>query len=427
MIQRFGERGRWNPFTPAVKLGNRVFAGSILPTDWESGLLPSTRPDPAYPFHSDPLAVQSEAALDILQKTLGAAGATLGDVARLTQWFTGEEGWPQGSEWSGIVITRYMEARSRRFSHGVPASVAVAVRRLPVTDALLGLDTLAVIGEKREVIGITGRPYPSGLKVGGMVHLSGELPFDWQEEYGSTVTRKPHINADLWYGYPVRSQTELLLKRLSQLAEEAGTDLTHAVHATVFLADRKDLFSFEEIWRKHFHQNPPARTVVTGAGLACRGCKVEVALDLLSSGTPKLIFPPGLSFPPVHESPAVIAGNLLYISGQMAVGRNGANLHGLRDTAFPSLCNPMAAQLQLILERVKGICEAARTSLDNLLFVRLFFKDLQDFGAALHIWEEAFDGKPPAGSMVGVGYLPVPGCEVMMDAIAYVPGVAQGG
>ena len=373
-------------------------------------------------MHHDPMSLQSEALLSGLRQALNDAGVGPESVVRLSQWFAGQVDWPAGSEWSGISITRYMEARERWLPSGIPASVAVAARRLPVAGGLVGLDALAVVNEDREVLmPPEDRAFPAGIRVGGYIHLSGELPTDWKGRDGSAVAPEARVDPALWYGYPVRAQTDYLLRRLSETAERAGSALSRAVHATVFLPDAGDLVGFEEAWREWFPESPPSRTIVPGVGLACRGCRVEIALDLLVRETPVPIVPADLTVPPGHESPATRAGDLLYISGQMAVGEDGVDPRGLPDPVFPDLDTPPAAQLEIILERVQKICAAAGADLDDLIQVRLFFPDLRDFGPALFAWKNVFGSSSPTGTALGVGPLPVPGCRVLMDAIAHVP------
>lgn len=410
-----------------MRAGNRVFVGGLLPAD-AGGVPPRARPSPGYPNHSDPLALQSRLLLGRLDATLRGAGSGLGDVVRLDQWFAGPEDWTAGSEWSGITISRYMEARAGKFPGGVPASVAVAVRRLPVAGGLVGLDALAVVGEEKEVLtpepDDDRRPYPFGARVGDHVHLSGELPTDWRGEGGSAVAAEARLDETLWYGDPVRAQTDLLLRRLSRTAEKAGTGLSRTAHATVFLTDPRDLVGFEEAWREWFPEGrAPARTIIPGAGLTCRGCRVEVVLDLLMPGAsdPEPVSPEGMPLPPGHEAPAVRAGELLYVSGQMAVDKEGADPRGLPDPHFPDLSSPPAAQLEIVLERLAKICEAAGTDLENLARLRLFFSDLPDFGAVPRVLGECFGEELPTGTVLGVGPLLVPGCVVLADAVAHVP------
>jgi len=78
----------------------------------------------------------------------------------------------------------------------------------------------------------------------------------------------------------VKSQTEKTLEMLKSALEKRGTSLDHVVKATVYLADLGDRERYlNDIWRKTFPKNPPARTCVQ-AGLAPR---VAVEIELIAT------------------------------------------------------------------------------------------------------------------------------------------------
>lgn len=419
-----GERVGRAPFSPAARAGELVFVGGVLPVDWREGLLPEARPGPG--MVEDPLRLQSGAVLSELDSILRQADAGIEDVARLGQWFAGPGEWP-ASGWAGISISRYMEARADRLPAGVPASTAVALRRLPAAEALLAVEAVAAPRAEKELLPAPdeeGRPpFPPGARVGDRVYLSGELPTGWRGRDGSAVHPDARVDETLWYGCSARSQADLVLRRLARSAEAAGTGLSQAVQATVFLADAADLPGFEEAWREWFPRGGPARTVVPGAGLACRGCRVEVDLELLvpAAGAPEPLVPADLATVPGHAPAAVRSGRLLHVSGQMAVSERSAAPRGLADPAFPDLDNPAAAQLGLVLERLEEICRSAGAGLADVAMIRVFMPDLSELGGALHVLRDAFGESPPTGTALGVGPLPVAGCRVLADAVVHLP------
>jgi enamine deaminase RidA (YjgF/YER057c/UK114 family) len=79
-------------------------------------------------------------------------------------------------------------------------------------------------------------------------------------------------------------------------------------------------------------------------------------------------------------------------------------------------------QLDHIFGRLESICRAAGTSLDNLLRVRAFVTDVRDGYAVYAALKEAVPSAPPTVCIAGVPEpLQVPGCSVIVDAVAYVP------
>ncbi len=79
------------------------------------------------------LAEQTAGCFDEIEKVLGAEGATLADVARITTYLTSLE---EYSEFSRV--------RAERFAGALPASTAVQVAGL-LQDALVEIDAVAFL------------------------------------------------------------------------------------------------------------------------------------------------------------------------------------------------------------------------------------------------------------------------------------------
>ena len=107
-------------------------------------------------------------------------------------------------------------------------------------------------------------------------------------------------------------------------------------------------------------------------------------------------------------SQAVIAGNMLYTSGQIAiVPETGTVLDG-----------DILAQTALVCENVGAILAAAGTDFDSVVKTTCFLADMADFAAFNSVYEKFFTGKP-ARSCVAAKQLPRDVlCEV--EAIAYL-------
>ncbi len=104
-------------------------------------------------------------------------------------------------------------------------------------------------------------PYSQGIKAGGMVFCSGQIPIDPATgEFVSDV---------------VCEQTEQVLKNLSEVLKAAGSSLDAVVKTTVFLADMNDFAEMNEVYGRYFSDNKPARATVQAARLP-RDAKVEI-------------------------------------------------------------------------------------------------------------------------------------------------------
>ena len=95
-------------------------------------------------------------------------------------------------------------------------------------------------------------------------------------------------------------------------------------------------------------------------------------------------------------SQAIKANGFIFISGQTAFDpATGKPIEG--DTA---------QQTQRTLENLKAILEAAGSSLERVVKVSLFLKDMNDFSAMNEVYARSSPSNPPARSTVEVARLP---------------------
>ena len=106
-------------------------------------------------------------------------------------------------------------------------------------------------------------------------------------------------------------------------------------------------------------------------------------------------------------SQAVKAGELLFISGQIPIDpANGQ----LEKSSF-------AAQCRRSLDNLKAIIAAAGSSLDKVVKVNIFLKDLGKFTEFNAIYNEYFGEAKPARACVEVARLPLD-VDVEIEAVA---------
>ena len=104
-------------------------------------------------------------------------------------------------------------------------------------------------------------PYSQGIKAGGFVFVSGQVALD------------PATSALV--GSDVATQTERVLQNLQAIVEAAGSDLDRVVKTTVYLRSMADFAAMNEVYKKYFKSEPPARATVAVAGLP-RDALVEI-------------------------------------------------------------------------------------------------------------------------------------------------------
>lgn len=108
-------------------------------------------------------------------------------------------------------------------------------------------------------------------------------------------------------------------------------------------------------------------------------------------------------------SQAIVAGELVFVSGQIPF-----------DPATGKLIDgPIAAQTNRVMLNLKGILEAAGSSLDKVVKTTVFLTDLDDFEEMNKTYGTWFTNDPPARATVQVARLPK-GVAVEIDAIAVV-------
>jgi aminoacrylate peracid reductase len=100
----------------------------------------------------------------------------------------------------------------------------------------------------------------------------------------------------------------------------------------------------------------------------------------------KVIVPKGAAPPLAPYSPGTKAGNAVYVSGTLAIDKDG-KLVGAGD---------VKAQTRFVLESVKAVLEAAGGSLKDVTFNHIFLKDLKDYAAMNEVYRAYFPENPPA-------------------------------
>jgi 2-iminobutanoate/2-iminopropanoate deaminase len=115
------------------------------------------------------------------------------------------------------------------------------------------------------------------------------------------------------------------------------------------------------------------------------------------------IHPPGAPAPRGPYSPAVRAGDFLFISGQVA----------------PEI-GDVAHETRQVLTNLRRILEACGATLDDVVKCSVFLANAEDFAAMNAVYGEFFGEARPARSTVVTGFA-IPNIKVEIDAIAYRP------
>ena len=95
-------------------------------------------------------------------------------------------------------------------------------------------------------------------------------------------------------------------------------------------------------------------------------------------------------------SQAVQAGNLLFISGQVAINPVTGNVEAA----------DVAAETQLVMKNLEAILQEAGTGFTSVVKTTIFLSDMSLFGAVNEVYGQFFTGTYPARETVAVKGLP---------------------
>ncbi|EFM23018.1 MULTISPECIES: RidA family protein [Selenomonas] len=109
-------------------------------------------------------------------------------------------------------------------------------------------------------------PYSQAMRVGSLVYTSGQIGID---PAAGKITATD-----------VAGQAEQVCKNLAAVLSAAGTDLSHTIKTTCFLADIADFAAFNDVYARHF-TGKPARSCVAAKALPAGAlCEIEVIAEV---------------------------------------------------------------------------------------------------------------------------------------------------
>ena len=108
-------------------------------------------------------------------------------------------------------------------------------------------------------------------------------------------------------------------------------------------------------------------------------------------------------------SQGIKANGFVFLSGQIALDPQTQQI----------VEGDVARQTERVLENLKGIVEAAGSSIQRVVKTTVFLADINDFAAMNEVYARYFTAYPPARSTVGVARLPRD-VRVEIDLIALV-------
>lgn len=246
------------------------------------------------------MAEQANTAYDKIERILEAAGLTLADVVHVTENIT-----LAGIDDAAVAA----EVRRNRLAGAQPTVSTVCVDRLLRPAALIEVAVTATSGGGTPLAADSGR---LGLRAdapartaGGIVHFPSVLPLD---DDGQLV------------GDDLVSQASAVYERAARLLAAAGLSWANVGFVVDYTtpATLRDYKSTGEVRRRHLRAPYPGSAGILMTRLAHPGALIQ--LDLMASTEPLEVVNPGWSrYDKLTYSPAVRAGDVLFMSGQAAL------------------------------------------------------------------------------------------------------------
>ncbi len=121
------------------------------------------------------------------------------------------------------------------------------------------------------------------------------------------------------------------------------------------------------------------------------------------------VFTPEAPIPIGPYSQGIKSGNLIFVSGQVALNQQTKQIEG-----------DIKQQTHMVLTNLSKILEAAGSGMDHVVKTTIFLFDMGDFLRVNEVYASFFGENPPARSTIQVAKLPL-GALVEIEAIALVP------
>ena len=122
----------------------------------------------------------------------------------------------------------------------------------------------------------------------------------------------------------------------------------------------------------------------------------------------RLRLPDQLPEPISHYTDAVVADGWVWVSGMLALDKDGTLIGG----------DDVVAQAERVLENVGAALHKAAVGFEQVVKVTVYLRRIQDRAAVNTVRRKFFGESRPASTLVEVSNFVVPGALVEIDAVA---------
>ena len=405
-------------YTQAARVGDLIFLAGQIASDYKTGVPAELGRQPGYEYYGSDIKDQTRYVLENIGANLEDAGSDFDHVVKAQVFLLDSE------DFNGF------DEVWREFFRNPPprTTVETGPKGLLVPGTRVEIDLIAVskdAAEQPEALSSDRVPkplanYTQATRWGDFLFLAGQVPSHFGE--GGIAPEARVDPAFPYYASAIERQTKYTLDNLAALLEDIGSDLEHVVKAQVFLTDLNDFSEFDSVWKQYF-PTPPPRTTLQIGRLLLEQALVEIDLIAVRQDgaiKPEVINTDSAPGPKANYSQAVVAGDLVFLAGQLASDfQTGVAPEARVDPNFRFYGSEIESQTEYIIQQMQAVLEASGSSLDNIVKAQTFLTDLDDFYGYDKVWKRHFETPPPRTTieLAGDGLL-VPGTLVEIDVIA---------
>jgi enamine deaminase RidA (YjgF/YER057c/UK114 family) len=412
--------GTGTAYAAAVKAGPWLFLTGHEAFDFATGLAPDVEGPAGFPSFGVPrLRREAEYVLGRMRRLLHEFGSDFAHSVRVDQYYPIPD-----------AVRAYQLARHAVFGDYIPPSTSVVMERLFGANSHISMSMMAVMPSPdytiqrlypKEVPVPVGSHFAPAITCNDFVFVAGQMASD-ENAIDPSLRTPPTRN---WGGpSALRRQTEFVIKqRLEPALREAGTSWANALKAQIYVPTAADIPDCLDVWFRHLGDVPCAVTAVPTKGYGFTDGIVEINLIALRSGAKRKKEVVKADLPAMSAyGPCVRAGELVFPSGLMPIGRDGSVVGRAQSAGLDALNHATQMQAGAVLDAAAAICKAAGTTPANIVRAQYFMADARDFPGVALAWMSRHGKQPHPFVCVQVpAPLPAPGAALTADFWIYAP------
>ncbi|HYK87745.1 MAG TPA: RidA family protein [Acidobacteriota bacterium] len=298
-----------------------------------------------------------------VEKTLKVGGLDLSHVVAAQCYLEDPQNYAKFNEVYGEFFPNRPPARTTLGVPNVPGDSRVEITCVAYTDP----SEVKQIGTQP-----TGRPYSQGILAGSTLYISGK---------GDQLPDGTHPAT-------FEEQVRQTMRNVESVLKEAGLDFQHVVFSNVFIDKYENYVTVNKVYSEFFkHGNEPARATVFVDWIPGDSHVEITCIATTDLAGRRVVRPAAVKYGPDEQaaaaSPAVWAGDTLYISGMTGFDPVGGNLP-----------DGLEKQVRRMAQSDTDILTEAGLKLQDVISGHVYLRDINDYAPFNEIYKEFFTKGP---------------------------------